>query len=101
MNRAHIQGLFIVCFLVGAFVKAAPVFMAKFDPPREEPIVLPSECNEAIEHVISMVLPGARQQELEEARSRLRKGCPGLTRSLYHCNMKAKSVADLDACNAE
>ena len=100
MNRAHIQGVIIISFLVGAFVKAAPILMAKFDPPRQEPIVLASECTEAIEHMISLELPGANQQERLDRAEALRKGCAGLRRSVYHCFMHAKSVAELDACES-
>lgn len=89
----------IVGFILWVGARVAPILMNKFDPPREAPIVLSTECNEAIEHLIAVQLPGATSLEVDSARKELRKSlCPALTRTAYHCFLRAKSVPEFEAC---
>ncbi|MDP1827108.1 MAG: hypothetical protein Q8L48_27790 [Archangium sp.] len=89
----------MVGFILWLGVRVAPILMNKFDPPRVAPIVLSSECNEAIEHLIAVQLPSANPREVDSARDELRKRlCPALTRDAYHCLLRARSVPEFEAC---
>lgn len=97
-RRAQVEGLVGVSFILWVGVRVAPILMNRFDPPRDEPIVLTSECNEAIEHVVAVQLPGANLREVDSARAELRgRLCPVLTRAAYHCLVRAKSVPEFEA----
>ena len=100
VSRERWRNVFIVFLLLAAGSRAVRVIMNKFDSPRAEPIVLSSECIEVNEHVIALQLPDGTPEAIQAARAELFKGCAGLTRSAYHCYLRAKSTADLRACSA-